>query len=346
MYWLSRLWRSNFLIRLRSWEYWPFEVVYLPIFGYWAWLSVRARSILFFTASNPGMENGGFLGESKYKILTKIPDHLIPKTLYFSTRTATAEIISKMKECDLSFPIICKPDIGERGWRVEKVFNEAELDRYSASSPTGFIVQEFVDLPVEAGVFYYRNPFEKHGKVSSVVLKEMLQVTGNGHDTLEKLILANDRAKLQWNSLKLKFRDELNTILAPGETKELVSIGNHCKGTKFLNGNHLICQKLESTFDNISSQIEGFFYGRFDLRAASWEDVRSGNVKILELNGAGAEPSHIYHPGFSLKEGYQVLFHHWTMLYQISRANHKLGVPYLSVKQGWLEYKRIKAIDR
>ncbi|MTI28516.1 hypothetical protein [Fulvivirga kasyanovii] len=346
MQWFSRLWRSNFLIRVRSWEYWPFEVVYLPIFGYWAWLSIKARSMFFFTASNPGIENGGLLGESKFKILTKIPDDLVPKTLYFPARTSTDEMVEKMADHAISFPVICKPDIGERGWRVEKVTDKASLNAYSSNSTTGFILQEYVDLPVEAGIFYYRHPQESRGKVSSVVLKEMLQVTGNGKDTLKTLILANDRAKLQWNTLQIKFKDELETTLKPGEVKELVSIGNHCKGTKFLNGNHLICNELERTFDSICNQIDGFFYGRFDLRAASLQDIKAGKVKIMELNGAGAEPSHIYHPGFSLREGYRVLFHHWKVLYQISEANHKLGVPYLSVKQGWSEYKRLKAIDK
>ncbi|MBL6449715.1 hypothetical protein JMN32_25620 [Fulvivirga sp. 29W222] len=344
MSWFNRLWRSNFLIRVRSWEYWPFEIVYLPIFGYWAWLSIKARSMLFFTASNPGIENGGLLGESKYKILTKIPSALVPKTFYFRPKASIYKIVEKMKDNGLSFPIICKPDIGERGWRVEKITDTNSLKTYSNSSPTGFIVQEYIDLPVEAGVFYYKHPQERHGKVSSVVLKEMLQVTGNGRDALKALILNNDRAKLQWDSLKIKFKDELNTILNPGEVKELISIGNHCKGTKFLNGNHIICDELENAYDSISNQIDGFFYGRFDLRAASLEDIKAGKVKIMELNGAGAEPSHIYHPGFSLREGYRVLFHHWKVLYQISTANHKLGVPYLSVKQGWSEYKRIKAI--
>ncbi|UII34448.1 hypothetical protein LVD17_11575 [Fulvivirga ulvae] len=302
--------------------------------------------MFFFTASNPGIENGGLLGESKYKILNKIPASLVPKTLYFSPETSVDAILERMADASLSFPIICKPDIGERGWRVEKIMDSSVLAIYSNRSTTSFLVQEYVDLPVEAGIFYYRYPQETRGTVSSVVLKEMLRVTGNGKDSLKTLILANDRAKLQWATLCIKFKDELDLILKLGEEKELVNIGNHCKGTKFLNGNYLICDGLERTFDNICSQIDGFFYGRFDLRAASFEDLKIGKVKVMELNGAGAEPSHIYHPGFSLKEGYRVLFHHWKVLYEISKANHKLGVPYLSVRQGWSEYKRIKAIGR
>jgi hypothetical protein len=67
----------NFMTRLTQWEYWPFEVIYLPIFVYWLWLSVKARSLFFFSAANPSIENGGMLGESKLRFSTGSP---LPQT--------------------------------------------------------------------------------------------------------------------------------------------------------------------------------------------------------------------------------------------------------------------------
>lgn len=343
---LKSVWRSNLLIRCRSWEYWPFEIVYLPVFIYWFWLSFKAKSPLFFTASNPGIENGGMLGESKFKILTKIPDHLVPKTLYFSTSATVEEVMKQMKKAGLTFPVICKPDIGERGWKVQKIENDKELKKYVDNAGTAFLVQEYINLPLEAGVFYYRNPREKNGIVSSIVLKEMLAVKGDGKSTLQELIQNSDRAKLQWSLLKEKFADHLTRVLKEGEQMELVPIGNHCKGTKFLNGNRLINPQLIKSFDEISSKIDGFFYGRYDLRAQTIENLLQGRVKIMELNGAGAEPAHIYHPGASLREGWKVLLKHWYILFQISKENHALGTPYLSIKDGWTAYKQIKQLNK
>lgn len=340
------LWRSNFLIKLRSWEYWPFNLVYLPIYIYWFWLSIKARSFLFFSSSNPGIENGGMLGESKIKIFDNIAPALKPVTIYCAFGEEFEQVQTKILQHNLSYPIIAKPDIGERGWQVEKINNDTELKNYIAQIPVNFLIQEYLDLPLEMGIFYYRYPGKERGCVSSIVMKEMLTVTGDGSSTLKELILNYDRAKLQWSVLKEKYSSSLNEILDKGEARELVSIGNHSRGTKFLNGNYLINDSLNRTFDEISKAIPGFFFGRYDIRVQSEESLYQGELKIMELNGAGSEPAHIYHPGFSLLEAYKVLFHHWRVLYEISRDNNKLGVRYATLKEGLIEYKKIKALDK
>ncbi len=336
--------RKNFIIRLRSWEYWPFGIVYIPIFFYWVWLSIRARSLFFFSASNPGIENGGMLGESKIKILDKLDDELKPVTFLVRTGEGLSSISKKLQKANLDYPIIAKPDIGERGWMVEKIVDEANLSDYLQRSKVDFLIQEYIDLPVEAGVFYYRFPGQSQGKVSSIVLKEMLHVRGDGHSTLKDLILKNDRAKLQMEVLSEVY--DMSEVLEKGQHLQLVDIGNHCKGTKFLNGNHLINDKMHLAFDKISNGVQGFYYGRYDLRCASTDDMYQGKVKIMELNGAGAEPAHIYQPGFSILTAYKVLFQHWKTLFKISRANHRLGIPYLSLREGWKEYQKVRNYNK
>ena len=153
----------------------------------------------------------------------------------------------------------------------------------------------------------------------------MLTVVGDGKSSLKKLILDKDRAKLQWDTLKEVYHDRLNEILPLGKPIELVSIGNHCLGTKFLDGSHLITRELSETFDSISKQIDGFYFGRFDLRCASLHDLYKGNFKIMELNGCGAEPAHIYHPGYSIHKALRVLFEHWKNIFIISRENTRTG---------------------
>ncbi|MEO0555167.1 MAG: hypothetical protein AAF149_18305 [Bacteroidota bacterium] len=343
---LRKFWRSNFLIKLRSWEYWPFGVVYAPVFVYWAWLSFKARSFFFFSASNPSIENGGMLGESKAKIFELIPNELKPITLFFSKNSPLNKVREKIVTASLTYPLIAKPDIGERGWLVEKINNDGELRTYVKETPVNFLIQEFLNEPIEMGVFYYRYPNKAQGEVTSIVIKEMLSITGDGENTLGQLAYDSDRAKLQLPQLHEKYRQEWQSILDRGETRELVSIGNHCLGTKFLNGNHLINESLSETFDKISKSIEGFYYGRYDIRVQSIENLYLGKIKIMELNGSGAEPAHIYDPEFSFFRGVGVLLRHWSILYKVSVQNHKKGIPYLSWKEGRREYAKVLALNK
>lgn len=336
--------RSPFFIRLLSWEYWPFAVVYVPVFVYWLWLSLKARSFFFFSAANPSIESGGLLGESKIDILDKISDAFKPKTLFVSASSHLAGLFDRVEAAGLTFPLIAKPNAGERGWRVEKLDRWEDLVNYSQSSHVDFLLQEYVDYSLELGVFYYRMPGQQHGTISSIVQKEFLSVTGNGRDCIETLIRQNDRALLQLQALTARYGNELRRIPTPGETVLLMPIGNHSRGTKFLNANHLITPELTQLFDRISGSIDGFYFGRYDLRCRSVADLYAGqHIRILELNGAGAEPAHIYQPGFSLWEAWKILLHHWRVLFDISRENHRRGVAYMSLAEARTIYKRIQA---
>lgn len=334
--------RSNFFIKLKSWEYWPFGIVQFPIFIYFGWLSLRARSLVFFTAANPGITMGGMFGESKFEVIKKIPSQYVPRTKLVRMPASSKQVVSLMEEQQLQFPIIAKPDLGERGFKVKKINHVNDLETYLSNQRFDFIIQEYVDLPMEYGVFYTRFPNQECGRVTSVVMKEMLSVTGDGKSSLRTLILGLDRAKLQWNNLKHVYRDRLDEIVRTGERIELVSIGNHCLGTKFLDGSHLINDELHRSFDAISRQIPEFYFGRFDLRCGLEEDLYTGNVKILELNGCGAEPAHIYHPGYSLRKALGVLFEHWRNIFIIARQNEQRGVAYTSLGEAVVHYKKFK----
>jgi hypothetical protein len=335
--------RSNFFIRLKSWEYWPFGIIHFPVIVYFFWLSLRARSFLFFSASNPGIVMGGMFGESKYDVLKKVPSRYTAITSFVKMPCAKSDVIDTMRRQGLKLPVIFKPDLGERGFMVQRINTESDIENYLSKMKYSFVIQELIDLPLEFGVFYLRFPSQQKGNVTSVVMKEMLSVIGDGVSTLEMLIHRQDRAKLQWETLKKKYASQLNDVIPAGKKIELVSIGNHCLGTKFLDGGHLINTRLSITFDDISNQIEGFYFGRFDLRCASMEDLYNGNVKILELNGCGAEPAHIYHPGYSLFKAIGVLLNHWKNIFLIARENVARGTSYIPFKEAKMYYKKFKA---
>jgi hypothetical protein len=338
----QRIWRSNFFITLRHWEYWPFGILQLPAIVYYVWLSLRARSFLFFTASNPGIEMGGMFGESKISILDKIPEALKAKTIFIRHGTSPAQLLKKIADSGLRFPIIFKPDLGERGYRVKRIYTETEAAEYLSTFRFDFLVQELIELPLEFGVFYKRLPSQPTGHVFSIVGKEMLSVTGTGEHTLAQLILNNDRAKLQWQKLSTQHQHRLQQVIPKNENMLLNSIGNHCLGTMFLNNNNLINETLSKSFDKISQQVDGFFYGRFDLRTASLEDLQQGNVKIMELNGCGAEPAHVYQPGYSFWKAAVEILQHWKNIFDIAIENKKRGHPFLTFTEAKMYYKKFK----
>ncbi len=101
-------WRI-FIVKLFHWEYWPFGIIQAPLFFMWLWYSLRERSFFYFSASNPSIPSGGMMGESKYEVLSLIPDTLMkPKTILIKFPTSTKEIINKMEGAQLTFPLIFK----------------------------------------------------------------------------------------------------------------------------------------------------------------------------------------------------------------------------------------------
>ena len=321
-------WRAWF-VKLTHWEYWPTRVVYAPVFFYYLYCALKARSWLFVSAVNPSMDMGGLFGDSKGRTLKLLPDAIKPKTLYPEPLSTLTDIKQLMAGAGIEYPIICKPDIGERGLLVEKVDNDQQLQAYLDKVKVRMLVQEFITYPIEMGVFYYRHPDEKQGHISSIILKDFLSVTGDGVHTIEWFLLQNDRGMLQLPVLYQRMGQGIYRIPAAGEHVVLVHIGNHCRGTKFMDGNHLINDELRQVFDKISQQSSGIFYGRYDIKCESIEALYRGEgIKIMEVNGAASEPGHIYDPNCSIFTAWRVLFFHWGIIYKIAKANHRNGAPY------------------
>ncbi len=345
---MSRIANTPFLIKLLNWEYWSTNAFYWPMFIYGPVLAIRARHFCFFTAANPGIKTGGLGVESKYDTIVKVPESYRPRTVLIKNGTAFEEVAKAIEMAQIGFPLIAKPDVGFRGLLVKKIANKDSLRQYLEKYKIDFLVQEYADYPVEVGVLYYRLPDEDTGSITSVTLKEFLHVSGDGQSTVHDLVLKNTRALLQLDRISKHYGHLLNTIPAKGEKIALGTVGNHCKGTRFINGNHLIDEQLIQTFDKISSQIPGFNYGRFDIRCSNMEELKSGkNFKILEINGVCSEPTHIYDPNhISYFGALKAILKHWRLIRKISTANHKLGVPYLPLKTIIRELIHLKAYGK
>ncbi len=321
--------------RLTHWEYWPFELIYYPLFPVWLFFSIKARSFFFFNAANPSMTNGGMTMESKMEIYKKIPRRFIPRTILITEDLRGSELVRKMTTAAIRFPCIAKPDIGMKALGVEKIHSEEELIAYRKKNGQDFLIQEMITFPKEVGIFFVRMPGASKGKITGMVSKEFLSVTGDGSSTLLELIKKDPRSHLQYKSLQKKFGAKFGEVLKQGEELILVPYGSHTRGAKFIDVTDKVTPELEEIINEICTQIEGFYYGRLDILYTNFEALSQGrDFSVIEANGAGSEATHIYDPRHSLLFGWQEIARHWNYLCTISMLNHKKGYPYLSYRAG------------
>lgn len=319
--------------KLLNWEHWPSSMFYIPNLPYAFYLAFKAKNPVFYTATNPAIKSSGNGTESKFDVIQLVPKKHRPKSILIEPNTNFIEVLNLLEKSEISFPLIAKPDIGFRGLLVKKIDAKSELENYLNSYPIKIILQEFLDYKNECGVFYHRNPNNEKGWISSLTLKHFLTVTGDGTSTLHELILADERAKLYIDLFSKIHHNSIHKTPEKGKVIKLTVIGNHSKGTQFINGNHLISRRLENTFDTLSKSIEGWFYGRVDIKYNSFEELESGtNFKALEINGIIAEPTHIYDSkNFTYFKALKAIRMHWKSLFDIATTNHiDYNVPYKS----------------
>lgn len=329
-----------FIHKLTHWEYWPFQIVYIPIYFLWAFYALKARTIFFFNACNPTIKNGGFFNESKMAIYNLIPQQFYPKTELIQEQISFDIVLEKLHKSQIEFPFICKPDIGLRGSAVKKINSINDLKNYHSKANFNYLIQNLIPFENEVGIFYVRYPSEKLGKITGIVSKEFLIVEGNGKKTIEELLKQNPRFELQLTALQNEYGSKLQEILPLGVKLNLVPYGNHARGAKFIDASNLISDKLTHIINEMCIQIPEFYFGRLDVMFNTFEELENGkNFSVVELNGSASEPTHIYDPKHSLYFAWKELARHITYMYKISAINHKNGFLYLSRKEGMKEYK-------
>lgn len=317
-------------IKWYRYEFWPYWFFYFPMLFYGLILAIKNASLTYYTKVNPAMTAGGVAGEGKLKMLSRLSVQFLPTTTLINSSFSSDLIEISMIEAGIDFPCVVKPNGSERGIGVEIMNKHSELLEYLQLREGEFLIQELVDLQLEFGVLYHRYSDGRSG-ITSVVKKEFLSVTGNGKDDLQTLISANTRARFNLDYLNNKFSSKLTSIPAVGERILLEPIGNHNRGTSFLDARELISDQLISVFDEIARPLEGFNYGRFDLKVSSEEDLKNGvNIRILEINGVESEPAHIYDPGSNLVKAYRSVIQHMNLISNISAQNKKQGIRGLS----------------
>ncbi len=320
--------------RLIKWEFWSPWFFNIPVVLDYLYVCIRYRyPFTLFTLTNPGFFMGGFIEESKTEIFSKIQQHgaaHIPSFISLSPEWDVDQkllaVLDWMTLESLSYPIVLKPDVGQRGTGVYIIYDEAHLQSVLPTLSFFYLAQAYVEGP-EYGLFYIRHPDSKSGHLVSITEKKQVSVVADGVNTLEDLILTHPRA-IYMAAFFLKKHDKtLHHIYPAGETILLGDLGNHCKGAVFLDGDWIKTPELEAALDHLSRSIDGFYYGRYDVKATSLEALQKGQFSIIELNGVASEPTHIYDPKHSVFYAYRTLKAYWRKALRIGHYHYKKGQP-------------------
>lgn len=322
---LQAAWR-----RTTRWEYWPPYVFYPPVVLYGIGLGIRHRGLTTFTAANPAIPAGGFIGESKAAIFRGLAGagDAMPPWCLLPAGPSAPERVSEVRrfaaEAGLALPIVLKPDVGQRGSGVAIAKSWDEVEAYLAGAPYDVLAQAFVHGP-EFGVFYVRRPSERHGRIFAITEKEIPVVRGDGRRTLEQLILDDPRT-LPMASIYLdKQHARLHEVVPDGETVPLVELGTHCRGAYFHEGMGHLTPELEKEVDRVTRTFDGFYFGRYDVRSPSVEAFHRGEFKVIELNGVTSEATSIYDRTHGVFDAYRTLFAQWRLAFEIGAENRARG---------------------
>lgn len=306
---------------------------------HWLIYSIYFRTLTYFSVANPGIYLGGMLDDRKTDTYDLVPDKYLPKMkLYNPQRVDT--VMNDILE-HFTFPIIAKPNVGFRGYMVRRIDNLRELKTViEAYHGKELLIQEFLTEAHEYSVMYYRLDSHDYG-ISSFVEKHMPNIVGDGVRNMGQLIdeIKNPYLCIEW--AKEKNRALLNRILPKGEIFLIDHIGNHSRGSTFVNLNSLISSTLENNIHSFFQFVPGMHFCRLDVKSESLESMMAGDFKLLEINGAKSEPIHIYDERMSLKEVVQATQQHWKILFKIVRSNiGTMSIP--SSLQGIRSYLELK----
>jgi pimeloyl-ACP methyl ester carboxylesterase len=327
-------------LRFRRWEYWPSWAVYAPLVPRLMWRARRYGGLRITTCVNPAISLGGLVGESKSVIFDAMAG--APEVARW-TRIEAGELSARRDAVERfaaglvsAWPLVLKPDRGERGSGVRIVRTESERDAALSEISIPLIAQEYVG-GVEYGVFWYRMPGDERGHVFSVSHKEPVALLGDGLKSLEDLLLAHDRVLPLLDYHLERHRSRLRDVPARGERIEVTELGTHSLGATFLDSMHLKTKELEVAIDRMMASAPYLDFGRFDIRAASEAEFRAGRgLRVLELNGLSAEAAHAYDPASPVSTARRILLEQWTLALRIGALRAQSGVR----KAGWWEIWR------
>ena len=343
---LPSITRANFTEIIPDW------LTYLPSFLAWLLLGIYYRSFALPCLANPKMSLGGFANESKMQIFKDFAfKEYLPITAHITrTDNLTQQALAKtMTKYGLEFPIIVKPDTGCKGIGVQIISNITMLYDYAISYPVGeeFLLNEFIEYHKEIGVFFIKSPNQQKGFIPSITVKYPFLIKGDGKQTARDYLKNNSGGRRLIKSCELYHGKNLDKIIPKGSFFRVSMFGNHRLGTIFKNGNDWIDDALTEQINHLATGLPEFYFGRFDIKYNSLKDLKNGkNFKIIEINGASSEMTHIWDNRHSLCYLWRITILQFYHLFKIGNHNRKRGFQTPSLKTTWhgiaMELKRRK----
>ena len=319
--------------RLKKIEFWPESLFYIGVPFILIYLTFKYRSLRAPLVSNPGLEFSGLIGESKKQVnslLENNPEIPFLKSFYIeSSQVEQAKITQdflsqKVKDLQLDYPLVVKPDKGLKAFGVEVAENLEELSA-ACGRAYSVVVQEFDDSPLEYGLFYQLDADRSKGQLISITKKEKPYLVGDGKASVENLVLKNKRHSYFAKSFWKQNKKEWKRVLNKGESFQLTTLGSHTQGCTFLDQSNLSTLVLEKKLFSICSQVQGFYIGRLDVKTESEFAFQKGEIKIIELNGAGGERTEIFDPSKKFKQIYKSIYQRLDRIYYLGKMNQKFG---------------------
>lgn len=332
-------------------EFWPAWVMYLPVVIQWVFLALRYRSLSLPLIANPSIPLSGMVGVPKSAVFEQAGSlarsWILPWFDYEVTEESAADQISRvmrlLAEAGLALPLVAKPNLGCRGAGVKLLQSETDLLDYLISFPIAGSIQfqKLADWEPEAGVFYVRHPDQQAGTITSLTLKYMPYVIGDGKATLGELIGRDPRAGKLQHLYRERHAQNWDKVIEADQPFRLVFAASHSRGAIFRDGNSYVTDKLSKTLDTIFSDIPGFHYGRLDIKFRNLDSFMNGEeFAIVEINGASSESIHIWDRNTGFCEAVGTLLQQYQTLFTLGHANRQLGYLPPGLRALWHAWRR------
>jgi len=304
----------------------------VPLVLQWVWLGIRHGSITLPSCANPCITAGGLVGEGKMEYLNIMGETARAATaattcLVAEGAASVADAEAAMRRAGLAYPIVLKPDLGWCGFGVRRVDDAAALRDYLTAFPQGeqVVIQQWINHPGEAGIFYMRDPNQTHGRVIGMVLRHYPRVVGDGLRSVKQLMAADPRARRLGRDGASEPCCDADQVPAAGQAVRIATVGSTRVGGMYASGDALITAELTRAIDAIANDMTQFHVGRFDVKYTTPAALRAGVFTIIEVNGAGSEAVHAWDPSLTLRQAYGIIFRKQKCLFAIGQAMRRQG---------------------
>lgn len=321
------------------------------ILAQWVWLSVLYRSITLPSCANPALTAGGLVGEGKMEYMAIMGERARAATARTTSVVITGagslgEVEAAIERIGLSYPLVVKPDLGWCGFGVRRINGRDALALYVAAYPAGerLVLQEWLGADDEAGLFYMRRPGALSGELIGVLLRHFPRVVGDGVHTVGQLQDADRRAWRLGRDGASEPCCDISRIPARGEVVRIASVSSTRVGGGYEDGTPHITPELLRAVDSIARDMTDFHAGRFDVKYDRLADLRAGQFRIIEVNGAGSEAVHAWDPSFGLRQAYGIVFAKQRRLFAIGsemRRKGHLPLGSLALLRHWLRQRAL-----